>query len=129
MLDIDHFKAINDNRGHAVGDQVLAGIASLVEDGLRDIDVFARVGGEEFVVLLVDTNGGEAKGVAERLCETVRDFRFAASEGESVHCTVSIGLAIWDDVESIDKLLNRADDALYAAKRNGRDQVQVAVFS
>ena len=129
MLDIDHFKRVNDTLGHQVGDRVIGGFARLVSEHIRDFDVFARIGGEEFVVLLIGASQDKATEIAERLCRVVREQIFNGNTMEQVRCTVSIGLAAWDNSESVDKLLSRADDALYTAKRSGRDQVRVAEFS
>lgn len=129
LMDLDHFKQINDQHGHITGDHVLSEFATRVQSSLRSFDIFARLGGEEFVVLLTGSAPDEALETARRLCALVSEQPFAAAEGKGIACTVSIGLAAWNGSESIDKLLNRADDALYQAKHNGRNQVSVAQFS
>lgn len=129
LMDLDYFKQINDQHGHVTGDQVLSEFAARVQASLRNFDIFARLGGEEFVVLLTDSPQSEALDTANRLCALVSEQPFASAEGKGIRCTVSIGLAAWNGSESIDKLLNRADDALYQAKHNGRNRVSVAQFS
>ena len=129
MMDLDWFKKINDTLGHDAGDEVLSGFARLVKSNLRDFDIFARLGGEEFVVLLVGSGRAEALETAERICHLVEQHAFQVAQQPPANCTVSIGLAVWNHGEAIDRLLNRADDALYEAKANGRNQVAVAEFS
>lgn len=123
MLDIDCFKMINDRHGHAVGDQVLQHIAGLFPSALRDEDLAARIGGEEFAVLLHDTEFAQAKEIAERLCRQV-DATPLRLENEDISYTVSIGVAqIEASDDSHEQVLRRADSALYRAKANGRNQV------
>ena len=129
MMDLDFFKQINDGLGHDAGDGVLAGFASLVQENLRDFDIFARLGGEEFVVLLVGAGKDEARAIADRLCQLVAKHHFLPQRKTPVDCTVSIGVAVWNTEEALDKLLSRADDALYDAKENGRNQARLAEFS
>ncbi|HRU07294.1 MAG TPA: diguanylate cyclase, partial [Candidatus Brocadiia bacterium] len=121
ILDLDHFKRINDTCGHAVGDDVLRGAAKACRDTLRKNDLFARIGGEEFVALLPET--GEASGVeaAERLRAAIRAIPAPALTGP---ITASVGVAAYSGKgETIDILLRRADEALYKAKAQGRDRV------
>ncbi|MDR3515009.1 MAG: PleD family two-component system response regulator [Azospirillaceae bacterium] len=127
MFDIDHFKLVNDSYGHPVGDEVLMEVAERSKCNLRNIDLVARWGGEEFVVIMPDTDADAALVVAERLRRCVADqaFRVNAPVGE-IMVTISIGVAVAIAGEtSADHLLKRADDALYRAKRNGRNQVVV----
>jgi len=112
IVDIDHFKAVNDSRGHAEGDRVLAAVARAMRARLRAEDQLGRLGGEEFLALLPDADARAGHVAAEKL---------RASVGET-GVTVSIGWAAWDG-EAPDELLARADDALYAAKARGRDCV------
>ncbi len=122
LLDIDHFKPLNDTHGHQVGDDVLREVAHLLQIGCRDFDVVARYGGEEFAVVLPDTDSATAADVAERL-------RHAIARGPlSVPVTVSIGVATTTTSQTLaaDDLITAADTALYQAKRDGRDQVTVA---
>jgi diguanylate cyclase (GGDEF)-like protein/PAS domain S-box-containing protein len=119
MLDIDHFKQVNDNYGHVAGDLVLAGFANTIASAIRPADVFARLGGEEFAVLLPGTPLIEAGELAERLRARVADLRVSTPQGE-LAITVSLGCAT---AVPGDDLLRSADAALYVAKRAGRDRV------
>ncbi len=126
MLDIDRFKAVNDRFGHPVGDQVLAAFAAAIGTSLRAGDLFGRLGGEEFCILLPRTGEAEAIAVAERLRSAVAALRPPAANGEEVAFTVSIGLvAVRGDAQVRDwlRLLRVADAALYRAKADGRDRV------
>lgn len=126
MIDIDHFKRLNDSHGHAVGDRALLHLATVMGSKLRDIDHLARWGGEEFLALLPATSAAEAQALAERLCERVRSMPLA-TDGDRVMLTASIGVAEWlGPHDSLHALIGRADAALYAAKRDGRDRVQLA---
>ncbi|HVL77413.1 MAG TPA: GGDEF domain-containing protein [Noviherbaspirillum sp.] len=129
LLDIDHFKAINDNWGHAAGDQVLIDTVARAGAVLRNGDFFARIGGEEFGVLLPETEGVEAERVAERL-RAALDHTLIVHQGRrktaSVSCTVSIGFAVQGRGETLHDILRRADAALYEAKQAGRNRVVAA---
>jgi diguanylate cyclase (GGDEF)-like protein/PAS domain S-box-containing protein len=123
MIDADHFKRINDRHGHAAGDAVLRDLASLMTRTFRQVDVVARIGGEEFAVLLPSTALGPALGVAERLRQAVTES-VVDYEGRRLHYTVSAGVATMDGtIADIGELLKRADKALYAAKAAGRNLV------
>lgn len=123
MIDADRFKSINDAHGHGVGDAVLRDLAATIAATVRDIDTAARVGGEEFAVLLPSTDLTGAAAVAHRLCESVR-ARVVRTEGCEVRYTVSVGVSEMPaDSTELDALIKRADDALYKAKRGGRDRV------
>jgi two-component system, cell cycle response regulator len=111
IVDVDHFKAINDTRGHAEGDQVLVAVARALREHLRAEDQLGRLGGEEFLVVLPDTDPEAAVAAAEKLRASVAE----------TGVTVSIGWAAWEG-ESPEELVRRADDALYAAKAAGRDR-------
>jgi diguanylate cyclase (GGDEF)-like protein len=127
MLDVDHFKAINDEHGHAVGDRALVALAHACRQQLRDNDVIGRLGGEEFGVVLPRTDVGLAESVAERLRETISTLRVPDAGGGMLGFTVSIGLAeLSGPHESASSLLLRADRALYQAKRSGRNRVIAA---
>jgi diguanylate cyclase (GGDEF)-like protein len=122
MLDIDHFKAVNDTHGHAVGDLVLRQVASYMRDHIRTTDMVGRYGGEEFLVLLPNTDLDSACEQAERLCARIREAA-APAETADIHVTVSIGVAQYNpEQEDWQKLLVRADYALYDAKAAGRDR-------
>lgn len=121
MLDIDHFKQINDTYGHIVGDEALKEVAHTLNRSLRATDISARLGGEEFCVLLPETNELEARQVAERILEEIRKLEVAA-DSETVKLTISIGgITRTSDFHYLE-MLQSADQALYQAKHNGRDQ-------
>jgi diguanylate cyclase (GGDEF)-like protein len=125
MIDIDHFKGINDKFGHVAGDQVLRAIAQAGAKAVRASDVFARYGGEEFVVVARDTGKADAAALAERLRRAIRELRVEVGSG-SVVVTVSIGIAVLSECERGDdgrQLFARADSRLYAAKVAGRDRM------
>lgn len=125
MLDVDHFKSVNDRFGHGVGDQVLVGIAGILTRQLRSHDVVARVGGEEFMVLLPETEQEPAMAIANRLRAAVEQVPFPLDGGGTLYCTVSIGLSLFDrDAMSWDGLVLAADKALYCAKRMGRNRIE-----
>jgi diguanylate cyclase (GGDEF)-like protein len=124
MLDMDHFKAINDRLGHAVGDLALKHAATELAAALRKVDRLGRFGGEEFVALLPGITLAEAQAVAERLRAQIAALPLA-HPGGSVVLSVSIGLAAWQgEDEDLSRLLVRADQALYRAKQGGRDRVE-----
>ena len=125
FFDLDHFKRVNDRHGHAVGDEVLRRFAAEVRAVIRKHDVFVRRGGEEFVLLLLDTGADAAFTMAERIRTRVRERTIASGEGD-VRITTSIGVATWDGEESGDDLERRADEAVYAAKALGRDRTSAA---
>jgi diguanylate cyclase (GGDEF)-like protein len=132
MLDIDHFKQVNDTWGHAAGDAVLRELAQRIEMQVRASDVAARYGGEEFVVLLPNTDVSSASKLAERIREEIAASPIALPAGDSVTITASIGIAEVSpgpddkDLKTLgDSLIARADVALYAAKTAGRDRVVV----
>lgn len=114
VMDLDHFKAINDTYGHHVGDVILQEFAGLIRAEIRAVDAFARWGGEEFVLLVKDTSAAALKGLAEKLRLRVTAHRFSLPNGQTL--TVSIGIAIAETEESLDSLFKRADLALYQAK-------------
>jgi diguanylate cyclase (GGDEF)-like protein len=125
MIDIDHFKEINDQYGHAEGDQVLRALTEQCRQYIRDVDILGRYGGEEFVILLPESNTAQAAQVAERLRNQVSN-RPTPTADRLHHITVSIGVKTLDSqVSSLEELLAAADEALYQAKRAGRDQVIV----
>lgn len=122
LLDIDHFKSVNDTYGHAAGDEVLCVIARQLSSELRANDMIARHGGEEFVLLFPETSMDEGLVVAERLRRTVADEPVVYKE-QTIKVTVSIGVAESNGDEALDHVLQRADEALYQAKREGRNRV------
>ena len=124
MLDIDHFKSVNDSLGHDAGDEVLRAISAELGARIRTSDCLARMGGEEFAVLLPGTPFAYAVGVAETLCDAVRELKIATSGGESVRVTISVGAAAVAPTDTnIADAMRRADRALYVAKSQGRDRV------
>jgi diguanylate cyclase (GGDEF)-like protein len=124
MLDIDHFKHVNDRYGHAAGDRVLCHVAAVTSQAIRSTDVFARYGGEEFVVIAPETGHAEALGLAERIRATLQSSEIALDQQCMVRVTASVGVATMrDDDTDPDRILGRADAALYAAKAAGRNQV------
>lgn len=124
QLDIDHFKAVNDTHGHAAGDLVLQSFADTVRRNVRDTDVLARWGGEEFVLLLCDTPAADAVTLMERLRQAVQAMQVPVPQsGGPITVTVSIGLARHTPADPLAGTLERADRALYAAKAGGRNRV------
>ncbi len=124
QLDIDHFKAVNDTHGHAAGDLVLQSFADTVRRNVRDTDVLARWGGEEFVLLLCDTPAADAVTLMERLRQAVQAMQVPVAQGgQPITVTVSIGLARHAPADPLAGTLERADQALYAAKAGGRNRV------
>lgn len=123
ILDIDHFKSVNDQHGHAAGDEVLRRFALVCKTGLRAVDSIGRVGGEEFAILLPETPLEEACCIAERIRADVAQCPMPGA-AETLHVTVSIGAAGIREGETFEQLLARADTRLYAAKHAGRNQVQ-----
>lgn len=125
MADIDFFKKVNDTYGHQAGDIVLKKLAGVFLLALRDIDFAARFGGEEFVLLLPETNAKNALKTAERLRASVNAIQISLPQGELVKCTISIGVASYSSSgnDSVEKLISGADKALYAAKETGRNKV------
>jgi diguanylate cyclase (GGDEF)-like protein/PAS domain S-box-containing protein len=124
MLDIDHFKSINDTHGHRVGDSVLQAFGTLCQKALRPYDTMGRVGGEEFAIVLPQASLDQALGVAERIRQLIERTRLSQEHGLPLQFTVSIGVtAVSDSTTNIDTLLNQADTALYEAKHAGRNRV------
>ena len=127
MLDIDHFKRINDSFGHAAGDSVLKSFGQVLRESCRVYDVPGRYGGEEFCIVLPETRIGSTTAVAERIRQRLADSRFDVG-ADRVSITASIGIAGMDEndgVVSSAALIERADRALYSAKHNGRNRVEL----
>ena len=132
ILDIDHFKRVNDAHGHPAGDAALVHLANLIALSVRSTDVVARYGGEEFGILLVQAGGTEASIITNRIRERIVQHRFAlpsvsvGGEVAQVPVTVSIGVTQFNPADNLQAFLERADRAMYEAKNNGRNQVRVA---
>ncbi|VVN20755.1 hypothetical protein PS647_04341 [Pseudomonas fluorescens] len=124
LLDLDHFKALNDTYGHLAGDQVLIGFARDLESCLRHSDIVCRWGGEEFIVLLKDTDGKTGLMIAEKIRQHVEEQRYAYNS-KALHVTVSIGLTTQQPDDTLHSLLSRADHAMYRAKQTGRNRTCV----
>ncbi len=130
LLDIDHFKRINDTFGHPTGDRVICALADLCVNQSREIDLVARLGGEEFAVILPDTNITDAKNLAERIRKHVDDISVTGDAGEIVKWTISLGVSSLPESRSsrytteivMEMFIKKADNALYEAKRKGRNQ-------
>lgn len=137
MMDIDHFKRVNDQYGHAIGDRVLAGLAKTCHGQIRNMDIFGRVGGEEFLFVFPDTPADLAKEVCERIRHAVEKETFTTDDGRTFQITVSLGIAEFNpsceaphqthdatvDHEIRETFFNRADSAMYLAKQTGRNRV------
>jgi two-component system cell cycle response regulator len=125
LTDIDHFKKVNDNYGHPVGDEVLRGVSKAFKGVVRKIDLVGRYGGEEFIIILEETDTDGAFLMAERLREAVKKLVFSSEKG-TLQVTNSLGIALYpNDATTKEELVEHADQALYFAKRNGRDQARL----
>ena len=125
VIDLDHFKLVNDTWGHLAGDEMLKQFAANCRDKVRDIDHIGRLGGEEFGVIMPETTPEGARAVAGRLLQAVRDLS-VSHEGVEVRITASIGLACLGEGQDLRELLHAADQAMYQAKLNGRDRLELA---
>jgi diguanylate cyclase (GGDEF)-like protein len=131
MIDIDHFKRVNDRYGHPAGDRVLVRLVDLLKEEIRSGDLVARYGGEEFVLLLPNTDAGSARHMAERVRERVEQEGLSLQGADPLPVTVSLGVADYrpggeGPIDTSEKLLRAADAALYRAKADGRNRVMVA---
>ncbi len=123
MFDLDHFKKVNDTHGHLAGDYVLTEIAKLIKSHLRDSDIFGRVGGEEFTILLTQTKISGALKIANKLLKTIEEHEFIYN-GTVVPVTISIGITSILKNDSYHSIVDRVDNALYQAKSNGRNRIE-----
>lgn len=126
LIDLDHFKSVNDRFGHAGGDEVLRKFAETAREAMRTTDVIGRLGGEEFAVLMPETDQIQSGMAAERLRDAVAGRRMALSTGALAPVTISIGVANYKPGEDRDRLIARADEALYDAKESGRNRTRLA---
>jgi two-component system, cell cycle response regulator len=130
VVDLDRFKSVNDRYGHAAGDAVLVEVSARLSANVRATDVLARIGGEEFLIVLPNTTYAEAKLAAERLCRVVKGRAVTVAGGPPLHITVSIGVAFSGECmppEPVAAIIDRADQALLTAKSEGRDQVTISL--
>ena len=125
LADIDRFKSINDTHGHAAGDRVLASVSSLLIDNLRPYDSVYRYGGEEFLICLPETGVNEAKRVLDRVREKIASAGIMIESGLALEVTISFGISGMAPRQTVAKLMDRADQALYNAKENGRNRVEI----
>jgi diguanylate cyclase (GGDEF)-like protein len=125
MIDIDFFKSVNDTYGHVVGDQVILRVTHLVRNRLRQVDYVGRYGGEEFAVVMPNTDAAAAKEVMDKLREAASEIEHESDTG-AFHVTFSCGIATYPGAKTVLDLTQAADDALYKAKRSGRNQVVIA---
>lgn len=133
VLDLDHFKTINDTHGHKAGDEILCQVASRLKGNLRAVDLLARIGGEEFLVAIPNSDVIHARTAAERLCRLIADTPFYVGDGhDEIGVTMSVGVSLsggqkmQDVVDDLESLVNAADTALYDAKNTGRNKVSLA---
>jgi len=127
ILDIDYFKMINDNHGHAAGDKVLMLLANVIKDHLRDSDIEGRIGGEEFAITLIDTTLENARKIAKQLCEKIKNVTLAKCKDTCI--TASFGVSEYHvDSNLFEDILSKADEALYDAKTSGRNSVYTKTF-
>lgn len=126
MIDIDHFKQVNDNYGHAAGDKVIVNVAKTLKDSSRTYDITGRLGGEEYAMMMVDCDLSVASEITQRLCKKIEQQEIAI-DGHTITVTISVGLsALNEDDKTIEQVLSRADKALYKAKDQGRNRVVIA---
>jgi two-component system cell cycle response regulator len=125
LVDIDHFKLINDNRGHASGDAVLSAVGRMLRSHMREVDVTGRWGGEEFVVTLPETDAEGARLAAERLRAGFEALVVRDGRGDRINVTASIGVSTYQRGDTAGALVDRADRAMYQAKSNGRNRVSI----
>ncbi|ACS79293.1 sensor domain-containing diguanylate cyclase [Maridesulfovibrio salexigens] len=123
LMDVDDFKMFNDTYGHAAGDDILEAIGKIIKNNIRATDKAFRYGGEEFMVILPETNGLEAIKVAENIRIALAEYEYHPKEGSPIHKTISIGVAEFTNDESLEKVIKRADDNMYRCKIKGKNRV------
>jgi diguanylate cyclase (GGDEF)-like protein len=127
FIDLDHFKQVNDTKGHLVGSRLLAEVGYIIKAQLRLIDFAFRYGGDEFVVLLPQTGKDQAVVVAKRLQDSLRNGKFSTDQGEQINVRASMGLATFPhDAQTPHDIIRQADDMMYAVKNSTRDNIGVA---
>jgi diguanylate cyclase (GGDEF)-like protein len=126
LVDVDHFKHVNDQYGHGVGDVVLAEVARRLRGAIRGGDLLVRYGGEEFLAVLPKADAGRAWEVGERMRQRVCERAFDVGDGLALLLRISVGIAQWRMGETMPDLIERADVAMYGAKQRGRNRVEVA---
>lgn len=124
ILDLDHFKNINDRFGHSAGDEALRCVAEVLKHNVREQDIIARFGGEEFIILLQETSQRISMDIAERCRQAIKKLNIEIESGTSIHFTASFGIATSKVEYEIEQVVRHADQALYKAKQQGRDQIQ-----
>jgi diguanylate cyclase (GGDEF)-like protein len=129
MMDIDHFKSINDRHGHPAGDKVLAAVGPRIRQAVRQEDLVGRMGGEEFAVLLPQCSRRQALQLAERIRASLERHAVALDDGHKIAATVSIGVTSVASAVTLDQLIAAADQALYCAKSSGRNRVRFATHA
>ena len=125
LLDLDHFKNINDHFGHSVGDQVLVNVAKCLANNLRDRDMIGRFGGEEFILLLPNTTPAQAQNVAERCRLAIGELKFTSEDHQEFSISASFGISSTLSADEPHSIISQADQALYAVKASGRNQVKI----
>lgn len=126
MIDIDYFKLVNDHYGHLEGDDILRQLSQLLQSSCRPSDLLSRLGGEEFAIVLLDTNIEEAIDIAEQIRKRVEEKMFEVGDNKLINLTISIGVSSYPETcTDINKLLYQADQGLYMAKDNGRNQIRI----
>ena len=125
MLDLDHFKRVNDSHGHLKGDEVLAGVGATIRSQIRTEDLFFRYGGEEFLLCISGVDRAQISDIAERIRASIERSRYPAADGSSFSVTCSSGIAALDPALEVAEALNKADAALYEAKKAGRNAVRI----
>jgi diguanylate cyclase (GGDEF)-like protein len=123
MIDIDHFKKVNDTYGHDIGDKAIVALADILRSSTNPNDIVSRFGGEEFCVVLKNINRYSAADIYERIRKTVEEFQLQIDAEKTLSFTISIGAILYDHEESLDDALGQADMMLYKAKNGGRNQL------
>jgi len=125
LIDFDFFKKVNDEYGHQIGDKLLVESTRLLSQYCRFNDLISRVGGEEFMIILPESELQSAQRTSNKLRETFEQYKFATKDGHETQITISVGVVQWRPDDDAEKLVERADKALYSAKQNGRNRVEV----